>query len=123
MCCNSSLARRVTQYSRDAVIEAAAYWIPAFAGMTSADVKATLAPPSRRPATVLCAVIDMRAHFAADAGMVLVEPVQFVAISMFTSIRRRSIGASVSVSNAFTGFSAPAMSVPTTSSRFSIRMP
>ena len=68
-------------------------------------------------------LIEMRTHFAAHPGVVVVEPVEFLRLSIVRSIRLRSIGASVSVSKPFIGFSAPAISAATTSSRFSMRMP
>ena len=56
-------------------------------------------------------LVERRPHLALHARVIVVEPVQLVlAQHALTSISRRSIGASVSVSNAFIGFSAPAMS-------------
>ena len=104
--------------------KAAAYWVPAFPDDDGNRMRSKRQQRCRRGVEPqLVALIEMRAHLAAHPRVIVVEPAQFVGVSMLRSIRRRSIGASVSVSNPFIGFSAPAMSAATTSSRFSIRMP
>jgi len=87
--------------------------------MTIISDRASVAASSH----TLVAFVDMRADLVANSCVIVVEPGQLIAaqhvqVDQATIDRRR-----VSVSKAFTGFSAPAMSVPTTSSRFSIRMP
>ena len=69
--------------------------------------------------------IDQRRQRRAHARVIGVEPADFARRSAGrAATSRRSIGASVSVSNALSGFSAPATAGPsTTSTRFSMRMP